>query len=94
MDEAAIEAKGLAPLQPTLDRDRRDRATPARLARALGGTIRADVDAFNSTNFETDNLFGLWVAQDLTTRRSTRRSCCRAGSACPIATTTSTRRRG
>jgi putative endopeptidase len=64
MDEAAIEAKGLGPLQPMLDRiaaiaDRKE------LARALGATLRADVDALNNTNFYTDNLFGLWVEQDL-----------------------------
>ena len=35
------------------------------LARVLGTTLRADVDALNATNFYTDNLFGLWVAQDL-----------------------------
>jgi putative endopeptidase len=61
MDEAAIEAKGLAPLRPHLDaiaaiRDKRE------LARALGETLRADVDALNNTNFHTQNLFGLWVA--------------------------------
>jgi putative endopeptidase len=61
MDEAAIEAKGLAPLRPHLDaiaaiRDKRE------LAYALGATLRADVDALNNTNFHTENLFGLWVA--------------------------------
>jgi putative endopeptidase len=61
MDEAAIEAKGLAPLRPHLDaiaaiRDKRE------LAQALGETLRADVDALNNTNFHTANLFGLWVA--------------------------------
>jgi putative endopeptidase len=61
MDEAAIEAKGLAPVRPHLDaiaaiRDKRE------LARALGETLRADVDALNNTNFHTSNLFGLWVA--------------------------------
>ena len=64
MDEAAIERKGLQPLQPRLARigaisDRRS------LARELGGTLRADVDALNNTQFHTDNLLGLWVAQDL-----------------------------
>jgi putative endopeptidase len=64
MDAEGIEAKGLAPLQPTLDRiaavtDRKS------LARVLGSTLRADVDAFNNTNFYTDNLLGVWVAQDL-----------------------------
>ena len=64
MDTAAIEAAGLKPLQPALDsiaaiRDRKD------LARVLGSGLRADVDAINATNFYTENLFGLWVAQDL-----------------------------
>jgi putative endopeptidase len=64
LDAAGIEAKGLQPLQPTLDRIAAisDRTS---LARVLGGTLRADVDAFNNTNFYTDNVLGLWVAQDL-----------------------------
>ncbi len=61
MDEAGIEAKGLAPLKPHLDaiaaiKDKNE------LAHALGETLRADVDALNNTNFHTANLFGLWVA--------------------------------
>ena len=61
MDEAAIESKGLAPIRPHLEsiaaiHDKRD------LARALGETLRSDVDALNNTNFHTANLFGLWVA--------------------------------
>lgn len=61
LDEAAIEAKGLAPLKPHLDaiapiHDKRE------LAYELGRTLRADVDALNNTNFHTQNLFGLWVA--------------------------------
>ena len=64
LDTTAIEAAGLTPLKPTLDsiaaiRDRRG------LARFLGSTLRADVDALNNTNFYTPNLLGLWVAQDL-----------------------------
>ena len=60
MDEATIERKGLAPLQPHLTaianiRNKRE------LARALGETLRADVDGLNNTNFHTTNLFGLWV---------------------------------
>jgi len=64
MDEATIEAAGLSPLQPQLARIDaiKDRAS---LARALGSTLRADVDVLNSTNLHTENLFGLWVAQDL-----------------------------
>jgi putative endopeptidase len=61
MDEAGIEAKGLTPIKPHLDaiaaiRDKRE------LARALGESLRTDVDALNNTNFHTANLFGLWVA--------------------------------
>jgi len=61
MDEVGIEAKGLAPLRSHLEaiaaiRDKRE------LARALGESLRADVDALNNTNFHTPNLFGLWVA--------------------------------
>src|SRR5579862_6517842 len=61
MDEAAIEAKGLAPLRPHLDavatiHDRRD------LAHVLGAALRADVDPLNNTNFHTTNIFGLWVS--------------------------------
>jgi putative endopeptidase len=61
MNEAAIEAKGLEPLRPQLEaiaaiHDKHE------LARALGESLRADVDALNNTNFHTANLFGLWVA--------------------------------
>ncbi len=64
MDTTAIDAAGLTPIQPLLDSiaaivDRRD------LARVLGSTLRADVDVLNNTNYYTENLFGLWVAQDL-----------------------------
>jgi putative endopeptidase len=64
LDLAGIEAKGIAPLQPALDavaaiRDRKE------LARYVGSTLRADVDALNNTNFYTDKLFGVWIAADL-----------------------------
>ncbi len=61
MDEAGIEAKGLSPLRPHLDAIAAIH-NKAELARALGETLRADVDALNNTNFHTENLFGLWVA--------------------------------
>lgn len=61
MNEAAIESKGLSPLKPHLDSIRgiKDKHE---LARVLGETLRADVDALNNTNFHTPNLFGLWTA--------------------------------
>src|SRR5262249_17152174 len=53
MDEAAIESKGIDPLKPQLDAiasivDQRA------LAHAIGGTLRADVDPLNNTNFHTE----------------------------------------
>lgn len=61
MDEAAIEAAGIKPLESQLKAISAI-ADKRQLARALGGTLRADVDALNMTNYHTDNLFGLWVA--------------------------------
>ena len=64
LDEATIESLGLKPLRPTLARivaikDKKG------LASEFGRELRADVDALNSTNFDTPHLFGLWVEQDL-----------------------------
>jgi putative endopeptidase len=64
LDEAAIEAKGLQPLQPFLQSvaaiaDRRA------LAAWIGRNLRTDVDPLNATNFHTHRLFGLWVSLDL-----------------------------
>src|SRR4029078_7458051 len=62
--QTASHRAGQKPLKPTLDsigaiRDRHG------LARFLGSTLRADVDALNNTNFYPEILFGLWVAQAL-----------------------------
>jgi putative endopeptidase len=64
MDEQAIEKKGLEPLRDTLNsidaiRDKRT------LASWIGQHLRADVDPLNMTNFHTDRLFGVWIAQNL-----------------------------
>ena len=64
LDEARIDQLGLAPIRPTLARIGAIRTKRA-LAAELGRELRADVDAMNSTNFHTTNLFGLWVEQDL-----------------------------
>ena len=61
MDEKAIEAAGITPLQAQLDAIRQIK-DKRQLARTLGSTLRNDVDALNNTNFHTANLFGLWVA--------------------------------
>jgi putative endopeptidase len=61
MDEAAIESHGMASLKPHLAAIAAIK-TRSELSRALGETLRADVDALNNTNFHTPNIFGLWVA--------------------------------
>ena len=64
MDEAGIESRGLAPLQPELDKVAAI-TDLASLSRYLGADMRADTDPLNTTNFHTANLFGLFVAQGL-----------------------------
>ncbi|GAB3372550.1 M13 family metallopeptidase [Lysobacter rhizosphaerae] len=64
MDEAGIEARGLEPLKPELAKIDAI-ASKTDLARVLGSGLRADVDPLNATNYHTENLFGLFVAQGL-----------------------------
>jgi endothelin-converting enzyme/putative endopeptidase len=64
MDETAIEAKGMAPLKDQLARIAAIR-DKAELTRALGASIRADVDPLNATNFFTENVFGVWISPGL-----------------------------
>ena len=64
LDEATIESLGLKPLRPTLARIAAIKDKKG-LASEFGRELRADVDALNSTNFDTPHLFGLWVEQDL-----------------------------
>jgi predicted metalloendopeptidase len=62
LDEAAIDKKGLGPLKD--DFAKIDAIADKRsLSAYLGSNLRADVDALNSTNFYTANLFGVWVSQ-------------------------------
>ncbi len=61
MDEAAIEAKGRAPLRPQLDAIAAIRHKHE-LAQALGESLRSDVDPQDCGCFHTPNLFGLSVA--------------------------------
>ncbi len=62
MDEAGIEAKGLTPLKGDLDAIA-GVSDKGSLSAYLGTTLRADVDALNSTNFYTDHIFGVWITQ-------------------------------
>ncbi len=64
LDQDGIDAKGLAPLRAQLERIDAI-ADKAALTRALGAGLRADVDPLNATDFFTENLFGLWIAQGL-----------------------------
>jgi putative endopeptidase len=64
VDEAAIEKAGLSPLKADLARVAALEDKTA-LARFMGEMLRADVDVMNSTNFYTENLFGLWTAPGL-----------------------------
>ncbi|MES1974031.1 MAG: M13 family metallopeptidase [Pseudomonadota bacterium] len=64
LDTAGIERRGMAPVKPQLDRIAalKDKAA---LSSLLGATMRADTDPLNASNFHTENLFGLFVTQDL-----------------------------
>ncbi|HEX5960621.1 MAG TPA: M13 family metallopeptidase [Rhodanobacteraceae bacterium] len=65
MDTQAIGKHGLEPLKPELDAIDGIH-TRGDLARVLGSRLRQDVDPVNATDFHTDHLFGLFVAQGLT----------------------------
>ena len=60
LDEAAIEARGIAPLKPLLDRIDRIR-DKAGLARWLGSELRADVDPMNLGVYDSPHILGLAV---------------------------------
>jgi putative endopeptidase len=62
----AIDKAGLAPAKADLDAVGRI-ADKHQLSAAIGGTLRADTDPLNATNFHTDNLFGIFVTQGLNT---------------------------
>jgi predicted metalloendopeptidase len=60
LNESAIEARGLAPIKPLLDRIDRINDKPA-LVRALGSGLAADVDPLNWGVFNSSHLLGLSV---------------------------------
>lgn len=64
LDTAAIEKAGMQPVQADLARIAAIQ-DKAQLASVLGSNVRADVDPLNATNFETENLFGIFVTQAL-----------------------------
>lgn len=64
LDTAAIDAAGLQPVKPDLDRFAAV-ANIQDLSRVLGEQLRADVDPLNYTDWRTENLFGVFVTQSL-----------------------------
>lgn len=60
LNETAIEAKGIAPLKPMLDRIERVRDKTS-LTRLLGAGLRADVDPMNASIFRSSHILGLAV---------------------------------
>ena len=62
----AIDRAGLAPARADLDAIAAI-ADKRALSSAIGGTLRADTDPLNATNFQTGNLFGIFVTQGLNT---------------------------
>jgi putative endopeptidase len=61
LDEKAIEARGMAPLEPHLKAIAAIK-TKKELATALGRSMRADVNILNLERFSTPNFLGLWAA--------------------------------
>src|SRR4029078_374986 len=66
----AIDRAGMAPAKADLDAIGRI-ADVHQLSAAIGGTLRADTDPLNATNFQTENLFGIFVTQGLNTPGAT-----------------------
>ena len=93
MDEAGIEAKGLAPLQPDA-RPHRAPSTAARPSPAPWAARCAPTWTRSTTRTSTRTTSSASGSPRTSTTRALRaRSCCRAGSTCPTAPTTWTRRR-
>jgi len=62
----AIDKAGIAPAKADLDAINAIGDKTA-LSAAIGSSLRADTDPLNATNFHTENLFGIFVTQGLST---------------------------
>lgn len=62
----AIDRAGLAPARADLDAIA-GISDKHQLSAAIGSTLRSDTDPLNATNFQTENLFGIFVTQGLAT---------------------------
>ncbi len=63
-DTKAIDAAGMAPIKADLNRFAAVTDVKS-LSRVLGEQVRADVDPLNYTDYQTGNLFGIFVTQSL-----------------------------
>ena len=66
LDTAAIDRAGMAPAQADIQAIG-NIGNVQQLSAAIGSTLRADTDPLNATNFQTENLFGIFVTQGLNT---------------------------
>lgn len=66
MNTKAIDAAGMKPVAADLARFA-EISDKASLSKVLGEQTRADVDPLNATDFQTENLFGVFVTQGLAT---------------------------
>jgi predicted metalloendopeptidase len=64
LNTQAIDAAGMKPVQADLARFEAI-ADKKQLSSVLGSQVRADVDPLNATDFQTENLFGVFVTQAL-----------------------------
>jgi putative endopeptidase len=62
----AIDQAGITPAKGDLDAIGRI-ADKHQLSAAIGSNLRADTDPLNATNYQTENLFGIFVSQGLAT---------------------------
>jgi putative endopeptidase len=66
LDTAVIDRAGMAPAKADINAIA-GITDKSQLSAAIGRTLRADTDPLNATNFQTDNLFGVFVTQGLAT---------------------------
>jgi putative endopeptidase len=68
LDDQAIESRGLDPIKTALA-EISSIKNKEQLSHVLGSQLRADVDPLNSTNFQTDRLFGVFISADFNNPR-------------------------
>ena len=66
LNTEAIDRAGMTPAKADLDAIA-GIADKRALSAAIGSTLRADTDPLNATNYQTENLFGIFVTQGLAT---------------------------